>query len=215
VSIIPGRVLQAAVESFDGENYSCIKMLLDHGADINAPNNSEETVLYAALNTVNEGNYDGVNMLLDQGADINAVCDAGKTVLHAAFEDPDYFPEVEVIQLLLTPTREIRNKKTSLYYAVRRSGPDELDKILFDATVHDQLMSTDYVTFLYYAVYDGNCVGVKLFLELGLDLDKIDVNNAEYPLYFAVENEHLRCNLLLRMTKIIGDYKRHYEKFPT
>jgi ankyrin repeat protein len=99
-------VLQAAVESFDGENYSCIKMLLDHGADINAPNNSEETVLYAALNTVNEG-----NMLLDQGADINAVCDAGKTVLHAAFEDPDYFPEVEVIQLLLTPTREIRNKK--------------------------------------------------------------------------------------------------------
>jgi ankyrin repeat protein len=208
-------VLQAAVESFDGENYSCIKMLLDHGADINALNNSEETVLHAALNTVNEGNYDGVNMLLDQGADINAVCDAGKTVLHAAFEDPDYFPEVEVIQLLLTPTREIRNKKTSLYYAVRRSGPDELDKILFDATVHDQLMSTDYVTFLYYAVYDGNCVGVKLFLELGLDLDKIDVNNAEYPLYFAVENEHLRCNLLLRMTKIIGDYKRHYEKFPT
>jgi ankyrin repeat protein len=64
-------------------------------------------------------------MLIDQGADINAVCDSGKTALHAAFEDPNYFPEVEVIQLLLTPTREIRNKKTSLYYAVRRSGPDD------------------------------------------------------------------------------------------
>jgi ankyrin repeat protein len=86
-------------------------MLLDHGADINALNNSEETVLHAALKTVNEGNYDGVNMLLDQGGDLNAVCDSGKTALHAAFEDPDYFPEVDVIQLLLTLTREIRNKK--------------------------------------------------------------------------------------------------------
>jgi ankyrin repeat protein len=85
-------MLQAAVESFDGENYSCIKMPLDHGADINAPNNSEETVLHAALNTVNEGNYDGVNMLLDQGADINAVCDSRKTALHAAFERPRLFP---------------------------------------------------------------------------------------------------------------------------
>jgi ankyrin repeat protein len=72
-------VLQAAVESFDGENYSCIKMLIDHGADINAVNNSE-------------GNYDGVNMLLDQGADINAVCDSRKTALHAAFERPRLFP---------------------------------------------------------------------------------------------------------------------------
>jgi hypothetical protein len=90
-----------------------------------------------------------------------------------------------------------------------------LDKIRFDATVHDQLMSIDYVTFLHHAVYDGNYVAVKLFLELGLDLDKIDVNNAEYPSNFAVENKHLRSNLLLKKTKIIGDYKRHYEKFST
>jgi ankyrin repeat protein len=54
-------------------------MLIDHGADINAVNNSE-------------GNYDGVNMLLDQGADINAVCDSRKTALHAAFERPRLFP---------------------------------------------------------------------------------------------------------------------------
>jgi ankyrin repeat protein len=57
-----------------------------------------------------------------------------------------------------------------------------LDKIRFDDTVRNQLMFTDYVTFLHYAVYDGNCVAIKLFLELGLDLDTIDVNNAEYHL---------------------------------
>jgi hypothetical protein len=71
-------------------------------------------------------------------------------------------------------------------------------------------MSTDYVTFLHYVVYDGNCVAVKLFRELGLDLDKIDVNNAEYPLYFAVENEHLRSNLLLKMTEITKDITKNF-----
>jgi hypothetical protein len=81
-------------------------------------------------------------------------------------------------------------------------------KILFDATAHDQLVSTDYVTFLHYAVYQGNCFAVELFLKSGIDLDKIDVNNAEYPLYFAVENQHLRSDLLLNMTKFIRDCKK-------
>ncbi|CAH1381413.1 unnamed protein product, partial [Tenebrio molitor] len=93
------------------------------------------------------------------------------------------------------------------------SGYHSIVKILFDATAHKQLMSTDYVTFLQYAVYQGNCFAVELFLESGLDLDKMDVNNAEYPLYFAVENEHLRIDLLRKMTKFIRDYKTDHNKF--
>jgi hypothetical protein len=84
--------------------------------------------------------------------------------------------------------------------------------ILFNAKAHKQLMSTDCVTFLHYAVYHGNDFAVELFLECGLDLDKINVNinNEEYPLYFAAqsENQHLRSDLLLKMTEFIRDCKK-------
>jgi ankyrin repeat protein len=62
-------------------------MLLDHGADINAVDNSGKTVLHAAFKTVYGVNYNCIKMLLDHGADINAVDSSGNTVLHAAFDN--------------------------------------------------------------------------------------------------------------------------------
>jgi ankyrin repeat protein len=220
-------VLHAALESFDGKKDNCIKMLLDHGADINAVDNSGNTVLHAAFKTENWGDYDCIKMLLDHGADIKAVDNSGKTVLHAAFKDPNYLPEVEVILLFLSrgvdANKRDKEQKTALDYAVTRRGSEALlrtryrqnVKIMFDATAYRQLMSTDYVTFLHYAVYDGNCVAVELFLENGLDLDNFDVNNQKYPLHFAVQNGHLRSDLLLKITKLMRDYKTHCKKcFP-
>ncbi|CAH1381382.1 unnamed protein product, partial [Tenebrio molitor] len=150
-------------------------MLLDHGADINAVDNSGKTVLHAAFESFGGKNYNCIKMLLDHGADINAVDNSGKTVLHAAFKDPNYLPEVEVILLFLSrgvdANKRDKEQKTALDYAVTRRGSEALlrtryrqnVKIMFDATAYRQLMSTDYVTFLHYAVYDGNCVAVELF----------------------------------------------------
>jgi ankyrin repeat protein len=220
-------VLHAAVEWFDEVDYNCIKMLLDHGADINVADNSGKTVLHAALESFDGEDYNCIKMLLDHGADINAADNSGKTVLHAAFKDPNCLPEVKVIQLLLgrgvDANKRDKEQKTALDYAVTRRGSEplllsryrQIVKIMFDATAYGQLMSTDYVTFLHYAVYDGNCIAVELFLENGLDLDHIDVNNQKYPLHFAVENGHLRSDLLLKITKLMRDYKTHCKKcFP-
>jgi ankyrin repeat protein len=189
-------------------HYDALVILLENGASVNAKNYGNRSPLHTA---VFMRNYNCVKVLLDHGADINAVFDVGKTVLHAAFEGTPS-PDVEVIKLLLSrgvdANKRDRYQQTALDYAVTRSGPDDLVKILFDATAHDQLVSTDYVTFLHYAVYQGDCFAVELFLESGLDLDNIDVNNEEYPLYFAVENQHLRSDLLLKMTKFIQDCKK-------
>jgi ankyrin repeat protein len=189
-------------------HYDALVILLENGASVNAKNYGNRSPLHTA---VFMRNYNCVKVLLDHGADINAVFDVGKTVLHAAFEGTPS-PDVEVIKLLLSrgvdANKRDRYQQTALDHAVTHPGSYDLVKILFDATTHDQLVSTDYVTFLHYAVYQGNCFAVNLFLKDGPDLDKIDVNNEEYPLYFAVENQHLRSDLLLKMTKFIQDCKK-------
>jgi ankyrin repeat protein len=189
----------------DTSKANIISCLLENGASVNAKDLENRSVLYYAVFT---GNYNCVKVLLNHGADINAVCDSGKTMLHAAVVGT-LSPDIEITQLLLSHGVDANPrdwlKMTALDYSVPRSGSDDLVKILFDATAHDQLMSTDYVTFLHYAVYNGNCFAVELFLKSGLDLDKVDVNNEGYPLYFAVKNQHLRSDLLLKMTEFIRD----------
>jgi ankyrin repeat protein len=189
-------------------HYDALVILLENGASVNAKNYGNRSPLHTA---VFMRNYNCVKVLLDHGADINAVFDVGKTVLHAAFEGTPS-PDVEVIKLLLSrgvdANKRDRYQQTALDHAVTHPGSYDLVKILFDATTHGQLVSTDYVTFLHYAVYQGNCFAVNLFLKDEPDLDKIDVNNEEYPLYFAVENQHLRSDLLLKMTKFIQDCKK-------
>jgi ankyrin repeat protein len=192
------------------DNYeeSILHHMILSGANVNFKDSQNRSALYYA---VYKGNYNCIKMLLDHDADINAVFDSGKTVLHVAFEK-ELSPDIEVIKLLLNrgvdANKRDKNQTTALEHAVTRPGSDDLVKILFDARAHDQLMSTDYVTFLHYAVYHGNCFAVELFLESGLDLDKIDVNNAEYPLKFAVRNQQLCSNLLLKMTEFIRDCKK-------
>ncbi|XP_068913168.1 uncharacterized protein [Tenebrio molitor] len=185
-----------------------VHFLIKNGANVNAKDSQNQSVLhYAAF----QRNYNCIKVLLDHDADINAVCDYGKTVLHAAFEKV-HSPDLEVIQLLLShgvdANKRDNNQKTALDYAVTSTKSHRVVNMLFDARAHDQLISADYVTFLHYAVYHGNCFAVELFLEGRIDLDKIDVNNVEYPLKFAVENQHLRSDLLLKMTKFIRDCKK-------
>jgi ankyrin repeat protein len=192
----------------DTSKSKIVNFLIKNGAKVNAKDSQNQSVLhYAAF----QRNYNCIKVLLDHGADINAVCDYGKTVLHEAFKKV-HSPDLEVIQLLLShgvdANKRDNNQKTALDYAVTSTESHRVVNMLFDARAHDQLISADYVTFLHYAVYHGNCFAVELFLEGRIDLDRIDVNNAEYPLKFAFENQHLRSDLLLKMTKFIRDCKK-------
>jgi hypothetical protein len=187
--------------------YDALVILLNSNANVNAKDSINYSILHEA---VFGGNYNCVRELLDRGADINGVCDFGKTVLHAAFEKGSS-PVVEVIQLLLDRGVDANKRdefqNTALDLAALFHASDHVVKILLDKTARDQLTSTDcLLMFLHFAVYHGNYSSVELFLNRTPDLDRVVINIEEYPLYFAVdENNHLRSDLLLEMTKFIRD----------
>jgi ankyrin repeat protein/uncharacterized protein YecT (DUF1311 family) len=71
-----------------------VTTLLDHGADINAPDPLGETALMAAVRARRQ---DRVEMLLDRGANVNVHNRMGRTALHLAVEAED----ANVVKLLL------------------------------------------------------------------------------------------------------------------
>ena len=58
-----------------------LQAIIDHGADVNAPNNNSVTALMTACQ---EGNVEAINILLDAGADPNSIEVYGRTCLHVA-----------------------------------------------------------------------------------------------------------------------------------
>jgi ankyrin repeat protein len=216
VKLLIDKMIDAEAKDYDGDtplrlccrkgHFDALVILLEKGASANAKNCALHDAIF-------KGNYNCIKGLLDHGADINAVDDFGTTALHAAFAR-GLSPDVELIQLLLNhgcdANKRDENQKTALDYAARSIRSHRVLNLLLDARAHDQLMSTNVtnVTFLHFSIYEGNCFAVEEFLNIGLDLDKMDVNNEEYPLYFAVENQHLRSDLLLKMTEFIRDCKK-------
>ena len=91
------RKAEAALEIF--------KLLLKHGADVNANNDSGDTLLHLSMRH-NESDatkiVEMVELLLEYGADVNANNDSGNTPLHTgAYEAMNNQTSVEMAELLL------------------------------------------------------------------------------------------------------------------
>ena len=77
----------------NGHNLEIMKLLIEHGADVNEKDNSNTTII---MNAVNENFVEGVKLLLEHNADISPVDDLNQTVFTIAEE----FDEKEIIDLL-------------------------------------------------------------------------------------------------------------------
>lgn len=100
-----------------------VRLLLDHGADVNATDSDGETALYlAAL----EGNTEVANLLLEKGANVNARDKNGVTVLPrlCSLNSNDY---LDMIKLLLEKGVDVNiraNLKISAWEAIVWGHPE-------------------------------------------------------------------------------------------
>ncbi len=199
--------LHTAILNGDGD---AVKLLIDHGADINAKANDGWTPLDMAAATF-AGNhektgrlkdytkYDIFKMVLAAGADINATTTDGWTPLHAAVanamkawrEDPDW--SLNRIRDLLHAGADVEardmNGRTPLHWAALQGFyyytwlPEvhsDVVKLLLDKGA--EINSTDKFgkTPLHYAVEMGYRDIVLELVTRGADLSKTD-NKGETP----------------------------------
>ena len=78
-SLLLSNCLFAAIKKKDS---SAVKLLLDHNADVNSVNASQQRPLHVAVTA----NVEIIIQLLDRNADVNATDHEGKTALHLSLE---------------------------------------------------------------------------------------------------------------------------------
>lgn len=105
-------VLHAAVSA---RNKVMVKLLLEHGADVNSRNNYGESPLYCAVKSKNDRI---VKFLLKNRADVNDRRNDGSTALHGAIEIAD----MNILHILLEHKADINAKddkgKSPLSHAI-------------------------------------------------------------------------------------------------
>jgi ankyrin repeat protein len=105
-----------------------VKLLVAHGADVNAKNQGDQTALHVAAS---RSNLEIVRLLIDSKADIAAKTSSGSTPLHSAAAGN----EPESIKLLLARGAELntlaqQDRDTPLSYAVKNNARQAAQALL-------------------------------------------------------------------------------------
>ena len=172
-----------------------LRTILNHGADVNAASNDNETALMKACH---EGNLDVMNVLLNAGANTHISDDDGDNWLHhAACGDCSK----EVLQTILDHGADVNttneNNTTSLMYACHKGSTDVIN-VLLNAGADHRISNANGYTWLHYASV-GDCSKEVLhaILNYGADINAASKNN-ETALMKACERGNIDVmNVLL------------------
>jgi ankyrin repeat protein len=146
-----------------------VKLLVEHGASIEATDDKEMTPLLEAAGIER---LDVVRFLEDNGSDINAVAADGRTILHFSAADnsvPDLEHFLQSPKLRHSLTTRTRNGRTVLHCAVE-AGSVEATRFILQRSSRLEILSKtdDGYTCLHYAVISGEVRLFPLFEKSGI-----------------------------------------------
>eukprot|EP00968_Pinguiococcus_pyrenoidosus_P010211 scaffold803_cov310-Pinguiococcus_pyrenoidosus.AAC.124 len=145
-----------------------VALLLDGGADVNAPQDGWTPLAQAAIN----GHADTVAVLLERGAEANKANDSGHTALHFAADKDE-----NVVALLLDSGADVnkvsRDGWTPLRYAAVR-GHARAATLLLDRGAKLDEAGIAGIPLLNHVVYYPQVA--RLLLDRGVDVNAIDGN---------------------------------------
>ena len=184
-----------------------VRLLLDHGADVNKATLLGRTPLLVAAST--SGTLATIRLLLEKGADVNAADNSGYTPLIAAAS----IDNSEAAKLFIEKGASVNaaaksgDVATALLGAAFNADLD-LTRLLLarkadlnaisadsDGTVKNGPVEFGKATALHMAVSGGSVEEVKLLLDAGASVDPLDVRGMT-PLMFAFATDHPRVEII-------------------
>jgi len=146
-----------------------MKLLIDHGADVNARNTAGSTALMWSVTDPNK-----VRLLLDHGADVNVVARSGRTALIiASFANPS----AEVVRMLLAKGAKVDvmdQRKVTPLNAATFGNDTATIRLLLDASADINTADTFIgLTPLINASGNRNLEAVKLLLAKGANVNAV------------------------------------------
>ncbi|KAL8417878.1 hypothetical protein RB594_001482 [Gaeumannomyces avenae] len=182
------------VVSAKGGDVRILQLLINHHANINAPDNDWATALHVACRGTKE---DAVALLLDNGAGIGCKDRNGCTPLMLAVLSGEF----AVVKRLLGYNPDVDSKNSqglrSTHLAVRRVS-DGLDvlKLLSSRGADLNSKSNNGYTPLYMAALVGSLACLEFLLDRGVDLGSA-TNKAPTAAHAAAAKGHIDCLKLL------------------
>ena len=176
VMLIHGNVALAASNNFLNKDWwktatlEDVKKELKNGADVNAANDNDFTVLMyaAAFNS----NPKVIETLIDKGANVNAKTNDGNTALIQAFLNPN----PKVIETLIDEGADVNakmnNGTTVLMFAVMGNNSPETIKMLIDEGADINAKGKDgFTALLFAALVSQDPKVVETLIDAGADVN--------------------------------------------
>ena len=163
-----------------------IKILMEHGADLEAKAKTEERVTALHL-AAYSGHLKAVQILVDLGAAIEASSASGLTPLHLAVTQKNFSVAKFLLEKGANCNSISKNKTTPLYCAVSE-GHQGIIKLLLHNGADMTLGTIEGETPIHHAVVNGNGEVLKLLISANPQaITHPNVNKFEPPLITAVK----------------------------